>query len=61
MWVKHHEKPQFIINNYDAKFTNNFLETFFLDNENEIVIEHNISSTNGLPKRKGQWGVELIL
>jgi hypothetical protein len=21
MWVKHHEMPQFIINNYDAKFT----------------------------------------
>jgi hypothetical protein len=38
MWVKHHEMPQFIVNDYDAKFMTGFLETFFLDGEDEIVI-----------------------
>lgn len=38
MWVKHHEMPQFIINNYDAKFMTGFLETSVLEGGDEIVI-----------------------
>jgi hypothetical protein len=38
MWVKHHEMPQFIISNYDAKFMTGFLKTFVLEGGDEIVI-----------------------
>jgi hypothetical protein len=37
-WVKHHEMPQFIINNYDTRFMSGFLETFVLEGGDEIVI-----------------------
>jgi len=38
MWVKHHEMPKFIINNYDAKFMTGFLETSILEGGDEIII-----------------------
>ncbi len=38
MWVKHHEMPQFIISNYDAKLMTGFLKTFVLEGGDEIVI-----------------------
>jgi hypothetical protein len=38
MWVKHHEMPQFIISNNDAKFMTGFLKTFVLEGGDKIVI-----------------------
>jgi hypothetical protein len=38
MWVKHHEIPQFIISDRDAKFRVNFFETILLKNGDKIII-----------------------